>query len=69
MSRMIDLCDVQCDECSQWTPGLSGSIAKERARLKKQLWTIRWCDNKKQDVCPQCAGYDAHYWAKHNRTY
>ena len=69
MSRMSDLCDIMCDECIQWVPGVDESTRKQRTVLAREGWTTRYGPtNRLEDVCPQCNGSNADYWQRLHRT-
>ncbi len=61
-SRMTDFCDVNCDSCGRWEATDATTLAAARLYLKRKLWTVRWQDGEKQDVCPHCNGYSTLYW-------
>lgn len=68
MSRMIDFCDISCDTCYQWTPGIEPSTKAQRKVLKGEGWSLRMTPNGVQDICPVCNGADPKYWWRKNPT-
>lgn len=59
MSRMRDLCDIQCDACGNWHPGIVESIRRQRQLIFRLGWTyIRCDDGSHSDLCPECSGYN-----------
>jgi hypothetical protein len=53
MSRMIDLCDISCDYCGNWEPGVYVRTDDQRHWLKRNKG---WAYDKKErkDICPEC---------------
>jgi hypothetical protein len=64
---MTDICDIACDECSQWASGTVAGTARMRKILKEEGWTLRKGPRGLEDVCPDCNGKNKDYWFVRNR--
>lgn len=65
MSRMTDYCDIACDQCHQWEPGVEAGTKDQRKILAEQGWTLRHGEDKRlQDICPVCNKSNPHYWGR-----
>lgn len=56
MSRMTDMCDIACDSCGEWQPGVYPSTREQRNLLIRLGWTYTKSANGTHvDLCPKCS--------------
>ena len=56
MSRMQDMCDIQCDACCNWQPGVYPDTREQRNLLRRLGWTyVKSLEGPHMDLCPECA--------------
>lgn len=55
MTRMTDFCDLACDVCGNWEPGICEKTSDQRRHLRGQGWATIRRRGKLMDLCPRCA--------------